>query len=122
MPGSNGEFDSSVADETATAGYQDGMSLGGHIGSILFRLPQQRNFAPLVHHSEDKAGLFRLRSLNIQHVARSREGINQCRDRETQPIARHGIKLRVHRTIIAFIAPLIASVPMIARKTGLHRS
>ena len=41
MPGRNGEFDSSVADETATAGYQDGMSLGGHIGSILFHLPQQ---------------------------------------------------------------------------------
>ena len=38
MPGRNGEFDSSVADETAAAGYQDGMSLGGHIGSILFRL------------------------------------------------------------------------------------
>jgi site-specific DNA recombinase len=39
MPGRNGEFDSSVADETATAGYQDG--IGGHIGSILFHLPQQ---------------------------------------------------------------------------------
>ena len=38
MPSRNGEFDSSMADETATAGYQDGMSLGGHIGSILFRL------------------------------------------------------------------------------------
>ena len=38
MPGRNGEFDSSVADETAAAGYQDGMSLGGHIGSILLRL------------------------------------------------------------------------------------
>jgi hypothetical protein len=38
MPGRNGEFDSSVADETATAGYQDGMSFGGHIGNILFRL------------------------------------------------------------------------------------
>src|ERR1700730_11575240 len=38
MPGCNGEFNSSVADETATAGYQDGMSLGGHIGSILLRL------------------------------------------------------------------------------------
>ena len=37
-PGRNGKFDSSVADETATAGYQDGMSLGGHIGNILFRL------------------------------------------------------------------------------------
>jgi hypothetical protein len=46
MPGRNGEFDSSVADETATAGYQDGMSLGGHIGSILFRL----------RHSKRKAG------------------------------------------------------------------
>ena len=56
MPDRNGEFNSSVADETATAGYQDGMSLGGHIGNILFRLPQQRSFAPLVHHSEDKAG------------------------------------------------------------------
>lgn len=56
MPGRNCEFDSSVADETATAGYQNGMSLGGHIGNILFRLPQQRSFAPLVHHSEDKAG------------------------------------------------------------------
>ena len=38
MPGRNGEFDSSVADETATAGYQDGMCLVGHIGNILFRL------------------------------------------------------------------------------------
>ena len=46
MPGRNGEFDSSVADETATAGYQDGMSFGGHIGSILFRL----------RHSKRKAG------------------------------------------------------------------
>ena len=46
MPGRNGEFDSSVADETATAGYQDGMSFGGHIGSILLRL----------RHSKRKAG------------------------------------------------------------------
>jgi len=46
MPGCNGEFDSSVADETAAAGYQDGMSLGGHIGSILLRL----------RHSKRKAG------------------------------------------------------------------
>jgi hypothetical protein len=38
MPGRNGEFDSNLADETTTAGYQDGMSLGGHIGNILFRL------------------------------------------------------------------------------------
>jgi hypothetical protein len=35
-----------VADETATAGYQDGMSLGGHIGNILFRLPQQTQLCP----------------------------------------------------------------------------
>jgi hypothetical protein len=43
-----------VADETATAGYQDGMSLGGHIGNILFRLPQQgSSFGPL---SKDNAG------------------------------------------------------------------
>jgi hypothetical protein len=46
MPGRNGEFDSSVADETATAGYQDGMCLGGHIGNILFRL----------RHSKEKRG------------------------------------------------------------------
>jgi hypothetical protein len=46
MPGRNCEFDSSAADETATAGYQDGMSLGGHIGNILFRLPQQGSLAP----------------------------------------------------------------------------
>jgi hypothetical protein len=38
MPSRIGEFDSSMADETAAAGYQDGMSLGGHIGSILLRL------------------------------------------------------------------------------------
>src|ERR1700730_15344018 len=44
MPGCNGEFDSSVADETATAGYQNGMSLVGHIGNILFGLPQQGSF------------------------------------------------------------------------------
>jgi hypothetical protein len=54
MPGRNGEFDSSVADETANAGYQDGMSLVGHIGSTLFRLPQQGSLAPLVHHSKEK--------------------------------------------------------------------
>jgi hypothetical protein len=53
MPGRNGEFDSSVADETATASYQDGMSLGGHIGNILFCLPQQGSFAPLVHYSKE---------------------------------------------------------------------
>src|ERR1700738_2682663 len=48
MPGRNGEFDSCVAGETATAGYQDGMSLGAHIGTILFRLPQQgSSFGPL---------------------------------------------------------------------------
>jgi hypothetical protein len=57
MPGRNGEFDSSVADETATAGYQDGMSLGGHIGNILFRL----------RHSKEKrvtsaAGIAKMRS------------------------------------------------------------
>ena len=40
---------SSVADETAAAGYQDGMSSGGHIGNILYRLPQQGSFAPPVH-------------------------------------------------------------------------
>jgi hypothetical protein len=34
-----------VADETAAAGYQDGMSLGGHIGSILLRFPQQGSSA-----------------------------------------------------------------------------
>jgi hypothetical protein len=30
------------------------MCLGGHIGNILFRLPQQGSFAPLVHHSKEK--------------------------------------------------------------------
>jgi hypothetical protein len=54
MPGRNCEFDSSVADKTATAGYQDGMSLVGHIGNILLRLPQQGSFAPLVYQSKEK--------------------------------------------------------------------
>jgi hypothetical protein len=57
MPGRNCEFDSSVADESATAGYQDGMCLGGHIGNILFRL----------RHSKEKrvtsaAGIAKMRS------------------------------------------------------------
>jgi hypothetical protein len=40
------------------------MSLVGHIGNILFRLPQQGSFAPLVHHSKNvissapKSGFF----------------------------------------------------------------
>jgi hypothetical protein len=59
MPGRNGEFDSSVADETAAAGYQDGMSLGGHIGNILFRLPQQGSLAPLVLNHSRSGGLDR---------------------------------------------------------------
>jgi hypothetical protein len=54
MPGRNGEFDSNVADETATSGYQEGMSLGGHIDSILFRFPRQCSLTPLVHHSKEK--------------------------------------------------------------------
>jgi hypothetical protein len=57
MPGRNCEFDSSVADESATAGYQHGMCLGGHIGNILFRL----------RHSKEKrvtsaAGIAKMRS------------------------------------------------------------
>jgi hypothetical protein len=30
------------------------MSLVGHIGNILFGLPQQGSIAPLVHHSKEK--------------------------------------------------------------------
>jgi hypothetical protein len=46
MAGRNGEFDSIVADETATAGYQDGMSLGGHMATSRFAF---RNKAALAH-------------------------------------------------------------------------
>ena len=61
MPGRNGEFDSSVADETATAGYQDGMCLGGHIGNILFRL----------RHSKEKRVTSAAASPRCDHAERS---------------------------------------------------
>jgi hypothetical protein len=54
---------SSIGADVRHPGYQDGMSLVGHIGSILLRLPQQGSIAPLVHHSNEKRVTGRSRGL-----------------------------------------------------------